>query len=125
MEPTITATNPRGVHTINAAGKRLGRVASEAAKILIGKHLTDFTRNDAGTASVRIENASKIVLDEKKSIQKKHKRYSGYPGGLKEETFSSVAARRGYGELLRHAIKGMLPKNKLQALRMKRVSVTE
>lgn len=120
---TASATSKK--HVINAAGKRLGRVASEAAMILMGKHTTAFSKHLPGDASVAIENASKLVIHEGKRIQKTYKRYSGYPGGLKEEKLASLASRRGYGELLKHAVKGMLPKNKLQALRMKRLSITE
>lgn len=119
------ATSTSKTHTINAAGQRLGRVASEAAHILMGKHTTDFARNTPGEVSIKIENASKLVITEKKRLQKDYTSYTGYPGGLKHESLGHLAERRGYSELLKKAIKGMLPKNRLQTPRMNRVSISE
>lgn len=119
------ATSTSTTHVIDAAGKRLGRVASEAAKVLIGKDTVEFARNKAGTMSVKVENASKLVIADAKRQQKTYKRYSGYPGGLAHETLGHLAARLGYAELIRHAVRGMLPKNRLQSPRMNRLSVSE
>lgn len=118
-------TSATTTHVINASGKRLGRVASEAAKILIGKDSVEFARNKAGTASVKVENASKLLIADNKRKDKTYKRYSGYPGGLKHETLGHLSARLGYAELVKHAVKGMLPKNRLQSPRMNRLKVTE
>src|SRR3989344_2495877 len=101
-------------HTINADGKKLGRVASEAANILRGKHLTSFRRDRVAPVSVRIENASKLSIAPKKMRQKEYKRYSGYPGGLSFESLERLIARRGHEAALRHAIRGMLPPNRLR-----------
>lgn len=121
----MATTTSNSTITIDAAGQRLGRVASEAAKILIGKDTAEFARNKAGEKRVKIENASKLLITEKKRLSETYKRYSGYPGGLKEETMGHLAARRGYSELVKRAVKGMLPKNRLQQPRMNRLTVSE
>jgi large subunit ribosomal protein L13 len=112
------------IHTIDAKDKSIGRIATEVAKLLIGKNSTSFKRNAAPAVSVKIINASAAKIHLKKEGKLFH-RYSGYPGGLKTETLSSLATRRGYGEVFKRAVKGMLPKNKLQAKMLKNLSVTE
>jgi large subunit ribosomal protein L13 len=112
-------------HTIDAAGKRLGRVATEAATLLMGKHRPDVTRHIPHPISVTIVNASKLLIDERKRGQKTYERYSGYPGGLHSLTLSQVVDRKGYGEIVRAAVYGMLPSNRLRAVRMKKLHVTE
>lgn len=112
-------------HTIDANGKKLGRVATEAAHVLMGKHGTSFARNKAGDTSVVIENAGKLSIDDKKREQKIYKRYSGYPGGQKTLRMEEVIEKKGYEAIVRNAVKGMLPKNKLQAPRLKRLTVSE
>ena len=54
-----------------------------------------------------------------------HKRYSGYPGGLTQESLTHVVAKKGHAELIKHAVEGMLPKNKLQKIRMKLLTISE
>ena len=110
--------------TIDAAGKRLGRVASEAAKVLMGKHTPHFERHrDANPAQVRIENTRKLLMSDKKRLMETYDRYSGYPGGRKVETRGHLIDRKGYPEIMRLAVFGMLPRNKLRPLRMKRLSI--
>ncbi len=111
-------------HTIDATDKAIGRVATEAAKLLIGKNLTSFKRNAMPDVIVKIENASLARVTEKK-VGKLFHRYSGYPGGLKIETLGELSKRRGYSEVFKRAVKGMLPKNKLQAKMLKQLIVTE
>lgn len=111
-------------YTIDAAGKRLGIVATEAATYLLGKDQPDFTKNVAAPVSVKVINASKLDISEKK-LQEIYQSYSGYPGGRSEETFEHLAERLGYAEPVRRTIKGMLPRNKLQAVMMKNLEVTE
>ena len=72
-------------YTIDAAGKRLGPVATEAATYLLGKDQPDFTKNVAAPVSVKVINVSKLDLSEKKK-QEIYQSYSGYPGGRSEET---------------------------------------
>jgi large subunit ribosomal protein L13 len=111
-------------YTIDAKGKRLGKVATEAASYLIGKNTTNVARNVVTPVSVTIINASQLDLSEKKS-KEIYQSYSGYPGGRKTETMEHLGKRRGYGEAVKRTIKGMLPKNKLQTLMMKNLNVTE
>lgn len=111
-------------YTIDAQGKRLGKVATEAASYLIGKNTPSVARNVVTDVSVTIINASKLDLSEKKANEI-YQSYSGYPGGRKTETMEHLGKRRGYGEAVKRTIKGMLPKNKLQTLMMKNLNVTE
>ena len=112
-------------HSINAQGKKLGRVASAAAHFLRGKAGTAFARNVVPAIQVRIENAGKIFLTEKKKTEKRYERYTGYPSGLKSETLGSLTARRGIAIAVRRAVYGMLPKNKLRARIIKNLIITE
>lgn len=109
--------------TIDAQGKTLGRVASAAAKALLGKHKATFVKHQAMGEEVTIVNASKIEVSGSKKTQKTYQRYSGYPGGQKEETYEMLVARRGHEEAIRKAIAGMLPKNRLQKPRMKMLTI--
>jgi large subunit ribosomal protein L13 len=111
--------------TIDAKGKKLGRVASQAASLLIGKDSTDFRRNVVPKTEVIIVNAGGLDLNEKKLDQKKYKRYSGYPGGLKEEVMRHKLARRGIAEIVKQTVYGMLPKNKLRSRMIKNLKVSE
>jgi large subunit ribosomal protein L13 len=109
--------------TIDAQGQILGRVASNAAKIILGKHKAMFVKNAVIGEEVKVINASKIKLSGTKVKDKKYVRYSGYPGGKKEESYAMLVARRGHGEVIRRAVLGMLPKNKLQAKRIKLLTI--
>ncbi|MEK7582213.1 MAG: 50S ribosomal protein L13 [Patescibacteria group bacterium] len=113
------------IYTIDAEGKVLGRLASEIATILLGKKTPDVKKNVVASVSVRVVNAGKIKISQKKLHTEKHKTYSGYPGGLKERTLEEVMAKKGARELITHAVEGMLPKNKLHKLRMKKLHITE
>ena len=105
--------------TIDATKKSLGRVASEAAKVILGKHKASFSRNAVIGEEVKIVNASKISISGAKKEDKQYVRYSGYPGGQKFENYAMLTARRGHAEAIRRAVLGMLPKNKLQSKRIK------
>lgn len=111
-------------YSIDAKGKRLGRVATEAASVLLGKNAADFTKSSVAPVAVTITNASKLDISEKRG-REIFQTYSGYPGGLKEETLAHLAHRRGYAEVVRRVIGGMLPKNKLHKLRMQNLKVSE
>lgn len=112
-------------YSIDASGRTLGRVASEAAKALMGKKGADYTPNAKPTAKVRISNASKLRMTEKKRLAKSYQTYSGYPGGLKRETLSSLSSRKGYGAALKKAIERMLPRNASRPVRMKNLTISE
>src|SRR3989339_275066 len=106
-------------HTIDAQNKKLGRLATEVAVILMGKNRPDFVRNAIPDIKLKVLNASKISVTNKKMDQKVYKNYSGYPGGLKERSMKKVVADKGMRETLRIAVRGMLPKNKLRDQMMK------
>ena len=112
-------------YTLDAQEKSVGRVATEAAMALMGKNTPSYKPNVAPDVSVRTVNASKANISEKKKGEKTYERYSGYPGGLKSATMGEVIEKKGYGEIFRMAVKGMLPKNKLQAVMMKNLTVEE
>lgn len=112
-------------YTIDAKGKSLGRVASQAAVYLMGKNRADFVRNKTPAVRVVITNASKLVLTEKKKASTVYKNYSGYQGGLTILNLSKLAERLGYKEGLRRAIRGMLPNNKLRPGMLTRVTISE
>ncbi len=97
---------------VDANGKTLGRLSVEIAKILRGKHKTDFMPNVDNGDYVIIINAEKIKVTGKKLEQKIYRRHSGYPGGMKIIKLKDMLKRRPEF-VLRHAIKGMLPKNNL------------
>lgn len=99
--------------TIDAAGKKLGRLATEIAVALRRKDSADFAPQEMPQVMVTVKNASKIDMSDKKG-EHKLKSYSGYPGGLKEETAAHLIMRRGIKPVLEHAVSGMLPKNKLR-----------
>lgn len=109
-------------HLLDADNKVLGRIATEAATLLIGKHKVTYMPNlDEGDWVVVI-NAEKVRLTGRKESQKMYRRHSGYPGGFRE--LSAAQVREKHPErLLIYAIKGMLPDNRLKALRMKRLKV--
>jgi len=115
----------RTTHTIDAQGKKLGRISSEAAKILMGKNSVEYTSNVVADVEVRIVNVAKADITSKKMSEKVYSRYSGYPGGLIQKTMQAVVAKKGMAEIFRIAVKGMLPKNKLQDKMMKNLVVTE
>jgi len=123
MTMKTTKINEQKTHNIDAAEKSLGHVASEAAHVLMGKHEADYVSHKDGNTLVAITNAKELTVTEKKLDQKEYKRYSGYPGGLKQETLRSVWMRRGVDEVIRRAVYGMLPANKLRKARMKRLIV--
>jgi len=102
----------RSWHLVDADGLVLGRMATEVARILRGKHKPSFTPNLDTGDHVIVVNAAKIVLTAGKAERKIIYRHSGYPGGLKSRTFAD-ALERDAAEAVRQSIKGMLPKNRL------------
>ncbi len=109
--------------TIDAADNTLGRVASAAAKALLGKHSPDFAKNVVAQGGVTIINALRVRVSGNKKKDKEYVRYSGYPGGQKIETYAMLTARKGQKEAIRKAVLGMLPKNRLQKERIKMLNI--
>jgi large subunit ribosomal protein L13 len=97
---------------VDAEGIPLGRLASEVAQLIRGKHKPTFAPHVDGGDHVIVVNASKVAITSDKSQEKIYYRHSGFPGGLKEETFEALLARRPE-QVIERAVKGMLPKNKL------------
>ena len=99
---------------VDATDQVLGRLATKVAKLLRGKYKPNFTPHVDCGDNVIIVNAEKIQLTGNKLTDKEYLRYSGYPGGQKSSTPAEILAKpNGAERLLRHTIKGMLPKNKL------------
>jgi large subunit ribosomal protein L13 len=107
---------------VDAKGKTVGRLATQVASILRGKHKPTFTPNVDTGDHVVIINAEKIRVTGKKASQKKYTHFTGYPGGLKEASFETVLAK--YPErVLEHAIRGMLPHNRIGRKMMKKLKI--
>ena len=97
---------------VDAEGVPLGRLASEVAQLLRGKHKPTFAPHVDGGDHVIVVNADKVAVTSNKSKSKIYYRHSGYPGGLKAESFERLRERRPE-VIVERAVKGMLPKNKL------------
>jgi large subunit ribosomal protein L13 len=115
----------KSAHIIDASNKKIGRVASEAAKILMGKTSPAYQPNVVADVQVSIVNAAKADVTTKKKNEKIYRRYTGYPGGLIDTTLARMIEKKGMSEAFKIAVKGMLPKNKLQAKMLKNLVVSE
>jgi large subunit ribosomal protein L13 len=110
----------RKYHLLNAEGKAPGRVATEAARILRGKHKVDFTPHiDAGDLVV-VTNTDRILITGRKADDKKYHRFSGYPGGIRTATLKEMM-KKDSTRVIEHAVRGMLPKNKLRDRMLRRL----
>lgn len=115
-------TNERNFHLIDAKGQVLGRLASKAANLLIGKHMTSYVPNKNTGDSVIIFNADKIVLTGNKLEQKMDFRHSGYPRGDRLTPYKDLI-KKFPERVIELAIKGMLPNNRLRQIRMRQLKV--
>jgi large subunit ribosomal protein L13 len=109
-------------HLIDVSGKILGRIIPQIAKLLQGKHKVNYSNNLDSGDNVVVINARKVVITGKKSETKEYTYYSGYPGGLRTEKYKDIMIRKPT-EIIRHAVTGMLPKNKLRSRRMTRLHI--
>lgn len=109
-------------YIIDAKNKRLGRLASEIAVILQGKKNPDYEPRLSGSDRVIVKNADKITLSGKKFKQKVYYHHTGYIGHLKEKKFAEVFAKNP-AWVLHHAVRLMLPKNRLRVKRLKRLII--
>ena len=101
---------------VDATDQVLGRLGSKVAKLLRGKYKPNFTPHVDCGDNVIIINADKIVLTGKKMTDRIYYRYTGYPGGQREDTPATILAKKnGAEKLVRRVVKGMLPKNRLGA----------
>jgi large subunit ribosomal protein L13 len=112
----------RAWHVIDAEGMVLGRVCTEAARLLRGKHKPTFAPHMDSGDHVIIVNASKIVLTSGKADRQMVYRYSGYPGGLKSETYAHLLDRKP-ADAIRLSVKGMLPKGPLGRQMLKKLKI--
>ena len=109
--PTIRASDLKPLwRVVDAEGKTLGRLSSEIAVILQGKHKPIYVRHLNTGDYVVVVNAGKVRVTGKKLDQKMYYRHSGYPGGLREQTLSRMLQKTPT-RVIKHAVKGMLPKN--------------
>jgi len=109
-------------YVVDAKGKPLGRVASQVAAILRGKHKPQFTPHVDTGDFVIVINASEVELTGKKATKKIYYRHSGYPGGLKATTAGDMRNNRPE-RMIELAVKGMLPKNSLGRKQFKKLKV--
>ncbi|EFM39154.1 ribosomal protein L13 [Peptostreptococcaceae bacterium AS15] len=109
-------------HLIDAEGKTLGRLSTEIAKLLRGKHKVTFTPHVDGGDYVVVINADKIEVTGKKRDNKVYRHHTGYIGNLKEINFKKLQEKKPE-EIIRLSVSGMLPKNKLRAPMMKRLRI--
>ena len=109
-------------YVVDADGKTLGRLASEVASVLRGKNKPTFTPHvDCGDYVIVI-NAEKVAVTGKKRAEKIYKKHTGYPGGLREITFDKLQQKKPE-EIIRHAVKGMLPDGALGRQMFKKLKV--
>lgn len=112
----------KNIITIDATGKSLGRLASRIAFLLQDKHLSHYAPNKEGETIVQVKNLAKIQFPEPKLRTKVYYRHTPYLGHLKEISLAKMW-KEDPAKVLRKAVRGMLPKNKLRDRRMKRLSV--
>ncbi|HEY4503776.1 MAG TPA: uL13 family ribosomal protein [Candidatus Paceibacterota bacterium] len=112
-------------YTIDAQGKRLGRVASQAVVYLMGKNSVKFARNKAPEVAVSITNCGKAYINAKKKQDKKYVSFTGFRGGINTESLEKLIARKGIAEAFRRAVYRMLPSNSLRKNMMKNLTITE
>lgn len=112
----------RAWRLVDVKGKVLGQVATEIAHLLMGKHKPTYTPNIEGGDYVVVINAADVAVTGLKKDNKMYYSHSGIPGGFRARPFSEVIEKNP-AEVIELAVKGMLPKNKLQAVRMKRLRV--
>lgn len=113
---------PRPWHLIDADGQVLGRLATQVATLLRGKHKPTFTPFLDSGDQVVVINADKVVLTGRKLEQKVHYRHSGYPGGLREITYQRLM-REHPDRVVMYAVRGMLPKNRLGRKLLKKLRI--
>jgi len=112
----------RNWHLIDVKGEILGRISTKIANLLMGKSKPYFVRNlDCGDYVVVI-NAKDVKVTGKKETDKKYYRHSGYPGGFRTETFKDLQ-QKNPAEIVKHAVRGMLPQNRLRDRMLKRLFI--
>ena len=116
------ATRERNWVVIDASGQTLGRLATQIANTLRGKHKPEFTPHCDVGDFVIVVNAERIAVTGKKMEEKRYYRHSGYPGGLRSRTLGEMLERRPE-EVIRLAVKGMLPRTRLGRAQLRKLKV--
>ena len=111
-----------GWFVVDAADQTLGRLASRIARILVGKHKPTYAPNLDSGDHVIVLNASRVAVTRNKRETKLYIRHSGYPQGFKQETLGHLLERRPE-EVIRRAVKGMLPRNRLGAQQLRKLKI--
>lgn len=109
--------------TLDATDKKPGRLATEIAVLLMGKYRADFARNRIPDVEVEVTNANLMSFDQNKLRDKTYASHSGYPGSLKLPNMQELLDKKGGKEILRRAVLGMLPKNKLRPQMIKNLKI--
>ena len=109
-------------YVVDAEGQTLGRLAAEIATVLRGKNKAQYTPHVDTGDFVVVVNAEKVVVTGKKAEQKVYRRHSGYPGGMKETSYARMMERKPT-EVLRKAVKGMMPKTRLARQQLKKLKI--
>lgn len=128
MKLTLTTTSIKGKdvdmkwHLVDVKGKILGRIAPEIVRYLQGKNKANYVDYLDMGDNVVVINARKVKVTGNKDKTKTYTRYSGYPGGLRVESFASLM-KKNPGEIIKHAVSGMLPKNKFRSVRLARLFI--
>lgn len=118
----MTKEIKRQKHEIDATDQAVGRIAAKVAMLLRGKNKPDFSPNIDGGDFVTILNASKVKFTGKKFVQKDYYHHTMYPGGLRTKSMKKVF-ENDPTEVIRRAVYGMLPKNRLRPEMMKRLNI--
>ena len=112
----------RGWYVVDAGGKTLGRLATQIANVLRGKHKPTYTPHVDVGDFVIVVNAEKIAVTGDKREKKLYWRHSGYPGGIRSRTLGDLLEKRPE-EVIRKAVKGMLPRNRLARQQLRKLKV--
>lgn len=121
----MSSTDKTTEYTFDASNRKLGRLSSEIAEKLMGKDRVDYTRHQVSDITVTVKHSSELDISDDKLQNKTYTRYSGHPGGKKEDSAQHVVNTHGYGELIKRAVYGMLPDNKLRDKMMKNLKTEE
>jgi large subunit ribosomal protein L13 len=116
------ASRERNWLVVDATGHTLGRLATQIADALRGKRKPEYTPHIDTGDFVIVVNAERISVTGRKREQKRYYRHSGYPGGLRSRTLAEMLERRP-DEVIRHAVKGMLPRNRLGRAQLRKLKV--
>lgn len=108
-------------YEVDAAGRAVGRLATEISSILMGKNSPDYTPHIDKSNKVKVLNAKDVVFTGQKVEQKEYKHHSMHPGGLKIKTVKEMMPKNPE-QVIKNAVSKMLPKNKMRELRMRRIS---